>query len=303
MVQIFLHLRGKDLRSCSCVCREWNTLISYCKPLNQRNNSLDPYEPIRLVHSFQVNASEERRFRYSFGVCCLGDIIFISDWDNLRIRAFNQNGEFVRMITWPSQWRQPGILDGICIHQENLWIVDVGNENIQVFNPLTGDLVQTISLEGYKPRHICSSGQGFVLAATEESTILVLNQKGSIINKFASHKVLGWTEGICCNSCNETIVSDSMNDRIQVFSQEGKLVRGFGSIGQGKNQFNGPRGICVDFWDNIFVSDRGNNRISIFDRVGSPLQQVSLSMVVDICLIGRKLVAITGDSTLNIFSN
>jgi len=77
-----------------------------------------------------------------------------------------------------------------------------------------------------------------------------------------------YPEGICINSKNQIIVTDSWNYYIQIFDEDGKFILKFGSEGDDE-QFNGARGIAIDHDDNIYVVDSWNNRIQIFNSDGS----------------------------------
>jgi sugar lactone lactonase YvrE len=56
------------------------------------------------------------------------------------------------------------------------------------------------------------------------------------------------------------------NDRIMIFSPEGKFIREFGTRGDGPGQFNQPHALAFDSQGRLFVGDRGNNRVQIFDQ-------------------------------------
>jgi DNA-binding beta-propeller fold protein YncE len=63
-------------------------------------------------------------------------------------------------------------------------------------------------------------------------------------------------------------VSDTKNNRIQVFDQSGKSVLKFGKAGTEKGQFQFPYGIAGDKDENIYVADLYNGNISIFNTKG-----------------------------------
>jgi DNA-binding beta-propeller fold protein YncE len=50
------------------------------------------------------------------------------------------------------------------------------------------------------------------------------------------------------------------------FSKDGKLIRSFGSLGKGPDQFDQPHALAIDSQGRLFVGDRDNNRIQIFDQ-------------------------------------
>ena len=67
-------------------------------------------------------------------------------------------------------------------------------------------------------------------------------------------------------------VVDSGNDRIAIFSQEGKYLRSFGKTGELPGQFQGPVGIAIDAKERLYVADKGNNRVQIFNLSGKVIK-------------------------------
>jgi DNA-binding beta-propeller fold protein YncE len=66
-------------------------------------------------------------------------------------------------------------------------------------------------------------------------------------------------------------VSDSQNDRVVEFDENGEMRRTWGEAGNGNGQFNRPYGIALDFEGRVYVADSGNNRIQVFDTTGQYL--------------------------------
>ena len=54
--------------------------------------------------------------------------------------------------------------------------------------------------------------------------------------------------------------------RVMHFSKDGQLLRSFGSLGKGPDQFDQPHALAFDSRGRLFVGDRDNNRIQIFDQ-------------------------------------
>ena len=85
------------------------------------------------------------------------------------------------------------------------------------------------------------------------------------------------------------IVSDSRNNRIQIFDSKGNFILTFGSLGEENGQCKNPHGICVDLNDNILVCDYDNYRIQIFDSNGKYMSQLNAYRPADIVLNPKTL--------------
>jgi tripartite motif-containing protein 71 len=122
-----------------------------------------------------------------------------------------------------------------------------------LYEPTTGEVLETRSPKG--------SGSGSTAAPVYAS-------------QFASE---GTGEGQVRKPMSETFdasgnlwVVDSGNDRIQVFSPAGALLKQFGSEGTGAGQFSSPWGIGISAYSgNVYVSDTANNRIDEFSSSGT----------------------------------
>ncbi len=70
------------------------------------------------------------------------------------------------------------------------------------------------------------------------------------------------------------IVVDSGNNRLQVFTPEGKLVAQCGKAGSGDGEFNQPWGITLDKDGNIYVADWKNHRVQKLSPQGKFLMSI-----------------------------
>jgi sugar lactone lactonase YvrE len=59
--------------------------------------------------------------------------------------------------------------------------------------------------------------------------------------------------------------------RVLKFSKDGKLIKAWGTFGNGADDFDQPHTLAMDSRGRLFVGDRGNNRIKIFDQDGKLL--------------------------------
>ena len=59
--------------------------------------------------------------------------------------------------------------------------------------------------------------------------------------------------------------------RLYKFSKDGKLIKTWGTLGNGPDDYDQPHSLAMDSRGRLFVADRGNNRIKILDQDGKLL--------------------------------
>lgn len=89
-------------------------------------------------------------------------------------------------------------------------------------------------------------------------------QRGSCTSQFT------WPRGVAVSQRDNTIcIADSSNHRVQIFDQEGRFMKSFGSFGVEAGEFNSLSGVTTDNFGQIVICDRYNHRIQIFDNQGN----------------------------------
>jgi len=66
-------------------------------------------------------------------------------------------------------------------------------------------------------------------------------------------------------------VTDTLNDRVEVFDADGNFLRAFGKNGDGAGEFARPKGIAIDNDGHVWVADAMLNRIQVFTPDGQIL--------------------------------
>ena len=89
------------------------------------------------------------------------------------------------------------------------------------------------------------------------------------------HGMLFKPLGVAVNERDEIAVTDSGNNRIQVFNSDTTYLRSFGRKGDKNEEFDFPCGISFDKNDNIIVVDTNNNRVQCFSEQGEHLNTFS----------------------------
>ncbi len=207
-----------------------------------------------------------------------------------RVDVFSPDGEYLKAVGFGLTGQkgagidEPGDLKFDPI-SGNLYVADVFNSEIDVYNPSTGDFVTSFgSFSGqgtgdifFGPGGIDFDQKGN-LHVTDFSAdeIKVYGRNGELVKTYGS---LGTEPGqfdgpaglaISQNTGN-IYINDQFNNRIQVLDSEENFLYAFGTEGTEPGQFNEPIGIDVDEQDNIYVADSQNNRVQVFDKDGNLL--------------------------------
>ena len=207
-----------------------------------------------------------------------------------RVDVFTSSGEYLRSVsTGVSGTRGAGLDEPADIKFDpisgNLYVGDVFNSEIDVYNPNTGDFVTSFgSFSGQGAGDIFFGPGG--MDFDSEGNLYVTDFSGDIINVYGRDgeliDVIGelGTEpgqfngpaGIAISENTDRVyLNDQFNNRIQVLELDGTPIFSFGTEGTAPGQFNEPIGIDIDEFENIYVADSQNNRIQVFDSEGNLL--------------------------------
>jgi DNA-binding beta-propeller fold protein YncE len=76
---------------------------------------------------------------------------------------------------------------------------------------------------------------------------------------------------VAVDADGNVFVSDTFNDRVEVFDAEGQFIRAFGKPGDGPGYFARPKGIAVDSDGHVWVADSVQDRVQVFTAEGQLL--------------------------------
>jgi sugar lactone lactonase YvrE len=74
--------------------------------------------------------------------------------------------------------------------------------------------------------------------------------------------------GVAVGKDGNVFISDTWNNRIEVFDADGTFIRTFGEAGDGPGYFARPKGISVDCDGHIWVADAMQDRVQVFTPEG-----------------------------------
>ena len=211
--------------------------------------------------------------------------LYVADTYNNRIMKFNNRDQFLYttgvfpVLVYPNQILPDG--------EGKLFITDTGNNRLLIFKEIgpsvthykaVGDTrIGDKQYAGPYDVEVDSSGNIFV-ADSFNHRILKYNSSGTLVSKWGSMLGVGGPIGygsyagqffvprqIAIDRFNNVYVADSVNHRIQKFSNSGVFLWSYGSYGTLSGFFQFPSGVAVDSKGNIFVADSENNRIQKFN--------------------------------------
>lgn len=173
--------------------------------------------------------------------------VYVVDGGNGRIQHFDAAGEFIGFIGENELALFPGGqggAGGLAVDDEgNLYVADTWNHQIKVYAP-TGELI--------------NSWGSFYDAGDDPGAVDL--QPGS----FYGPRGIAIHDGL-------VYVTDTGNERVQVFELSGEWVRSFGGFGTEAGQLIEPVGIAVSPDGIVHVADSHNARIARFTAEGEPL--------------------------------
>jgi len=152
-----------------------------------------------------------------------------------RVLVFNPSHER-EAVFGAEELIRPG---GVAIDRENrfLYVADTGNDVVDVFDADKFKLLRQLGKPSRKHEQ------------TDPGTFAL-------------------PEGVAVDKEGNVYVSDTFNNRIEIFDADGGLISAFGKNGDSPRDLERPKGIAVDCDGHIWVVDAAQNRVKVFDREG-----------------------------------
>jgi len=168
------------------------------------------------------------------------DRLFVSDGKMRRVMIFNSKHEVEGQIT-------EGLVDpvGIAIDTANrfLYVVDTQQDQVIVYDADSLKLLRRIGTGG-KNHYLTTPGD------------------------------FGAPQGVALDSDGNVYVTDTLNNRVEIFDADGNFISLFGKHGDGPGCFARPKGIAVDADGHIWVADEMEDRLQVFNREGDLLTYI-----------------------------
>ena len=163
------------------------------------------------------------------------DRLFVADASLRRVLVFNPKHE-QKAAFGAEVLVRPG---GVAIDRENrfLYVADTGNDVVDVFDADNFKLLRQIGKPSRKHEQ------------TDPGTFSL-------------------PEGVAVDRDGNVYVTDTFNNRIEIFDADGEFISTFGKNGDGPADFERPKGIAVDCDGHIWVVDAAQNLVKVFNQQG-----------------------------------
>ena len=86
----------------------------------------------------------------------------------------------------------------------------------------------------------------------------------------------GAPQGVAVDADGNVYVTDTMNNRVEIFDADGNFISEFGKHGDGPGYFARPKGIAIDADGHIWVADEMQDRLEVFNREGQLLTYIGM---------------------------
>jgi sugar lactone lactonase YvrE len=205
----------------------------------------------KLLREWGRKGVGEGEFNQPGGILLAPDeTLFVADQCNHRVQRFTRDGMFLG--AWGGHGGKPGQFGG----------PDAAGSRFAGPHFLARDgKGRLYTTEGVLGRVQQLSADGTPLGSW--------GNKGSEPGGFGSFKTpyAGGTFGpigILADRHDRIWVS-SLNDRVQLFTPDGKFILGIGGSGAGPGEFVRPHGMALDRQGRLYIADAGNQRIQKFE--------------------------------------
>ncbi len=160
--------------------------------------------------------------------------------------------------------------------EKELYITDISNHRVQVFNSKNGEFKRTVGQLGFgavpgdliAPLGVSVIGDK-VYVASSTHQIVIFDKQGTEINRVGSYGAANgqfyYPYDVKQDSKGNFYVTEHYNNRMQKFDSEWNHLATIGGFGSGDGNMYFPTRLYIDKQDRIFVADTFNNRVQVFN--------------------------------------
>jgi DNA-binding beta-propeller fold protein YncE len=171
------------------------------------------------------------------------DRLFVADGKMRRVLILNAKHEVEGQIS-------EGLVDpvGVALDTANrfLYVVDTQQDQVLVYDADSTKLLRRIGTGG--KNHFLTTPGDF-----------------------------GAPQGVAVDQDGNVYVTDTLNNRVEIFDADGNFISLFGKHGDGPGCFARPKGIAVDSDGHVWVADEMVDRLQVFNKDGQLLTYIGMN--------------------------
>lgn len=213
------------------------------------------------------------------GIAVTHDTVYVADSRNDRIQRFDLNGGLGQVMVPPGTLQTPM---GLAVRKTRLLVADDQNHRIAVFDTAGRPIGQIGEGEGSSrgqlrnPYDVALDAAGRVFVA-DDLNHRVVRYAPQPLYQFKARwgfygtgpGTLAFPRGIATDKAGLVYVTNTGNDRIDVFDNGGTLLRSMGRSGRSSGQWDTPAGVTADPSGVRAVADSVNGRVQFLGPDGA----------------------------------
>ncbi|XP_078689466.1 tripartite motif-containing protein 2-like [Branchiostoma floridae x Branchiostoma belcheri] len=243
--------------------------------------------PILRLRKMSRLCSEPGQFNWPVAVTVSEEgEIFVVDSNNTRIQVFTLQGRCIHQFTTLVPSGEEMCPEDVALDGEgNLWVVGrTDSAEFAVQYTTHGwvvwkiDLLNTGCLRGVavdtRRNHILIT-QSTIDCPSLHGIMQVFRPDGTLVRTVGQQQRMKYPRYITVDGDGNILVSDSENQCVYVYNEDGQFLFQFGGKGSGESQLWQPCGICTDRAGNIIVADCWKYRVEMFDETGKFIKHIT----------------------------
>jgi DNA-binding beta-propeller fold protein YncE len=219
---------------------------------------------------------------YGIGVDRLGKV-YIADEKVLAVFIFNPESGQVEMIK-NGQHARFKLITGLTLDDaDTLFVSDSAMRHVLVFDQqhraqasISDGMVRPAGLAVDNENrflYVADSERDQVLVYDADPPYKLLRTIGKPSGKhdLTSPGDFSRPTNVAVDKDGNLYVTDTFNDRVEIFDADGTFIREFGKPGDGPGYFARPKGIAIDADGHVWVADSVQDRVQVFTQQGQLL--------------------------------
>ena len=259
---------------------DWSGLTSTQKPKQSWMDRLAGEQPDRQVKDVRQKVGFQLMRVYGVAADSKGNI-YAADQAVGAIFIFPKSDtETVQLIKHGQDARLP-MINGLAVDDDDrLFVTDVKLHHVLVFSAKhaleatfgAGDLVApagiAIDASNRFVYVVDTQADQVVVFDADKYTLLRRIGTGGKNHTLTSPGDFSMPTHVAVDKDGNVYVTDTLNNRVEIFDADGNFISEFGKSGDGPGHFARPKGIALDRDGHIWVTDEVQSRVQAFDKEG-----------------------------------